>query len=189
MSIVDVRRRCGTAVRAVTGRHAGEDRPLTGYLVLGGGYAVTAATALVASARKGTAGGTVSPGDVVRLTIATHRLSRLITKESITAPLRAPFTRHVGPGMASEVEEEVVTDPQRHPVPHAVGELLTCPFCMAQWIATAMVGAHLLAPRQARLVATVLTVAAGADVLHFLYSALDRLEQEGEEDNPGEPQT
>lgn len=143
--------------------------------------------ALLASAHKGTTGEMMTAGDVLRLTIATHRLSRLITKESITAPLRAPFTQYVGPGMASEVEEEVATDPNRHPVPHAVGELLTCPFCMAQWIATVLTGAHVLAPRQARLVATVLTVAAGADALHFLYSALDRLEPEDEENDPGEP--
>ena len=59
---------------------------------------------------------------------------------------------------------------------HAVGELLTCPFCMAQWAATALVTAHLLVPRQARIVTAILDAAAGADALHYGYAALDRLD-------------
>lgn len=77
--------------------------------------------------------------------------------------------------MASEVLEEVVTDPLHDPFSHAVGELLTCPFCMAQWSATALVAAHLVAPRQARLVTAVLTAVAGADALHYVYASLGRL--------------
>lgn len=149
--------------------------------MLSGGYTVTAAAALLASTRGGTTGHPVSSSDILRIAIATHRLSRVVTKETVTAPLRAPFTRPVGTGMASEVEEEVVTDPVHDPLSHALGELLTCPFCMAQWIATALVGAHLIAPRQARMVTAVLSAVAGADALHFVYGALGRL-AEGEQD-------
>ncbi|QFG68613.1 DUF1360 domain-containing protein [Ornithinimicrobium pratense] len=166
-------------VRAVLRQSADDERPLTGYVALGAGYALTAGVALVASTRNGTTGQPVSAGDLARITVATHRLSRLITKETVTAPLRARFTTPVGPGMASEVNEEVATDPHHDPLSHAVGELLTCPFCMAQWTATALVGAHLVAPRQARLATAVLTAVAGADALHFLYASLDRLPKSG----------
>jgi hypothetical protein len=165
----------------VSGERPGEARPLAGYLALAGGYALTAAAALAASTRNGTTGQPVSTGDLVRISVATHRLSRTITKETVTAPLRAPFTRYVGPGMASEVEEEVTESAAHNPFSHAVGELLTCPFCMAQWTATALVGAHLVAPRQARIATSVLTAVAGADALHFLYGALERLEATAED--------
>jgi len=52
---------------------------------------------------------------------------------------------------------------------HAFGELLTCPFCIAQWIATTSVAAYVAAPRQTRLAATVMTVAAASDVLQIAY--------------------
>src|SRR6266542_2729976 len=35
----------------------------------------------------------ISPGDVVLLSVATHKLSRLLAKDAVTTPLRAPFTR------------------------------------------------------------------------------------------------
>lgn len=169
--------RSGGALRALLRQRPDDERPLAGYAVLGGGYALTAAAALAASTRNGTEGRPVAAGDLLLITVATHRLSRLITKETVTAPLRARFTRHVGPGMASEVVEEVTTDPRHDPVSHAVGELLTCPFCMAQWIATALVGAHMVAPRQARMATAVLTAVAGADALHYLYAALEKLDK------------
>lgn len=169
------RGRLERAVRALLRQPADDDRPLVGYAALGAGYAATAAAALAASARHGTTGRPLSAGDLALITVATHRLSRLLTKETVTAPLRARFTTPVGPGMASEMLEEVSTDPRHDPFSHAVGELLTCPFCMAQWSATALVGAHLVAPRQARLVTAVLTAVAGADALHYVYASLDRL--------------
>jgi len=55
-------------------------------------------------------------------------------------------------------------------VRHAVGELLTCPFCMAHWIATAFGFGFVLAPDATRLVASVLAAEAGADFLQFAYA-------------------
>ena len=53
---------------------------------------------------------------------------------------------------------------------------MTCPFCLAQWAATALVGAHRIALAGTRAVATVQSAVAGADALQFLSSALQRLE-------------
>lgn len=186
MTVGALLRRCRRTWAEVSARQPGEERPLRGYTVLAGGYSVTAAAVLAASARTGTAGQPVTAGDLALISVATHRLSRILTKETVTAPLRAPFTRYVGPGMASEVEEKVVHDPVHHPLSHAVGELLTCPFCMAQWTATALMGAHLVLPRQTRIVTSVLTAVTAADGLHFLYGALERLEEPGRDGTPQE---
>jgi hypothetical protein len=68
----------------------------------------------------------------VQLAITTHKLIRIIAKEPVTSPLRAPFARYDGLSAAGELSEEVAG----HGLSHAVGELLTCPMCFAQWVAT-----------------------------------------------------
>ncbi len=72
--------------------------------------------------------------DLALLAVATHRLSPLVTKHSVTAVVRAPFTRFREPVGDGEVTEGVRGTGGRH----AVRELMTCPFCIAQWIATAL---------------------------------------------------
>jgi hypothetical protein len=67
--------------------------------------------------------------DLLLYGLATEHLSRIITKDSVTAVLRAPFTHFKGAVGEGEVNEDVVGKGFRH----AVGELLTCPFCAAQW--------------------------------------------------------
>jgi hypothetical protein len=85
---------------------------------------------------------TVEARDVIVLAAATNKLACLGTQEKVTEPLRAPLTE--------PVEEP---DGTRHEPPHrrgarrAVGELVTCPFCLSVWIATALTGALILAPR------------------------------------------
>src|SRR5690606_41186876 len=58
---------------------------------------------------------------------STHKLSRLLAKDPVTSPIRAPFTRYKGVSGPAELREE----PR-----NTVGELLSCPFCIAQWTAT-----------------------------------------------------
>jgi hypothetical protein len=168
--------RAGRSSASAMHQHYAGEQPLRGYAALIGVYVAAGATALWASGRGRAAERTISTGDLVRISIAAHRLSRTLTKETIASPLRAPFTRLKGSGIASELNEEVRPSGRERPLSHAVGELLTCPFCMAQWAATALVTAHLLAPRPARLLTAVLDAAAGADVLHYGYAALDRLD-------------
>ena len=57
-------------------------------------------------------------------------------------------------------------------VKHAVGELLTCPFCLAQWVGTGFVLGYVTAPRATRLAALTMTMVAGSDVLQFVYDAI-----------------
>ena len=74
--------------------------------------------------------------------VATHRLARTIAKDPITSPIRMPFTQYDGLGGPAELHEKVVANGMGH----AIGELLTCPFCLSQWVATGFVGRDGLRP-------------------------------------------
>ena len=64
----------------------------------------------------------------------------------MTSPLRAPFTRFEGPQGNAELAEEVRGSGARK----AVGELVTCPFCLGPWVATALTAGLTFAPGVAR---------------------------------------
>lgn len=149
----------------------GEDRPLGDYTLLMAAY-TTAAAGLVGAARllRRNPPDRVGVGDVVLLTVATHKLSRLVAKDSITSPIRAPFTRYVGPAGDGELTEEV----RGHGWRHGVGELLTCPFCLAVWVSTGFTAGLVFAPRVTRMVATTFAVVAGSDALQLAYDAGSR---------------
>lgn len=146
-----------------------EHRPLDGYVVAMGAFGALAAS--LAAAAKVT-GREVperpSAQDVVLISIATHKLSRLLAKDSVTSPLRAPFVRYAEPGGAAEVNEEVRD--QGSSIRHSVGELVTCPFCLAVWVATALTGGLVLSPRLTRLTAMAMTATAASDFLQMAYS-------------------
>jgi hypothetical protein len=57
---------------------------------------------------------------------------------------------------------------------HAVGELITCPFCTSQWVATAYAAGLVFAPRATRLAGTTMTAVAGSDWLQLAYARLQR---------------
>lgn len=157
------------AEHALSGYAPGDQRPLLDHAALVGVYgtAVGALTLLVR--RRGRLPERIPAGDLALLSVATHKLSRLLTKDTVTAPFRAPFTRFKGPGAAGEVNEEPREDSAAK---HAVGELVTCPFCMAQWVGTGFVFGYLLAPRATRVAASLFTMVAASDVLQYAYTAL-----------------
>ena len=107
-----------------------------------------------------------APLDLVLGAIATHKVARIISKEGVTTPLRAAFTDHEGVVGSAEVHDTPTDD---GPVKHTIGELLSCPFCLAPWLATAYVGGLAVAPRQARAWAAVFSIVGGADFLQQLY--------------------
>ncbi|OJF09848.1 DUF1360 domain-containing protein [Couchioplanes caeruleus] len=146
-----------------------EHRPLGGYAAMMGTFGVLAGSLGVAAKITGRAvPERPSVADVVLISIATHKLSRLIAKDSITSPLRAPFTRYAESGGSGEVNEEV----RDHggSVRHSIGELVSCPFCLAVWIATGLTSGLVFAPRLTRLAATVFTATAASDFLQMAYS-------------------
>jgi hypothetical protein len=148
----------------------GAERPLAGDLGAMGVYSTLVAAGAAAVKASGRELPTRVPlGDAVLLTVATFRLARRLAKDPVTSPIRAPFTAFQGPSGHAEVAEEIR---EHGGVKHAVGELLTCPFCLAQWVGTAFVFGYVTAPRATRLAALTMTTVAGSDVLQFLYDAI-----------------
>jgi hypothetical protein len=90
--------------------------------------------------------------------------------DSASSPLRAPFTRYKGVSGPAELAEEA----RGGGVRKAVGELVTCPFCLSQWVATGFVLGFALAPRPTRMAASVFASLALADFLQFGYVWAER---------------
>jgi hypothetical protein len=112
----------------------------------------------------------ISATDVAMLGVATHKLSRLLTKDAVTSPLRAPFTRYAEPAGEAELNEQ----PRGTGTRHAVGELVSCPFCAGVWIATGLSAGLVFAPRLTRLVAAAASAVAVSDFMHLEYDVAKR---------------
>jgi len=99
-----------------------EQAPLAGYGAAMLAYGVALSLALALARRTRTRPGWA---DVAFLGVGTHKLSRLITKDFVTAPLRAPFTRRKENEGAGEVHDE----PRGGAVSKTIGTLLTFLAC------------------------------------------------------------
>lgn len=111
--------------------------------------------------------------DVLLIGVATHKLARIVTRDWVTIPIRAPFTTYVRSAGGGEVEERS----RGRGLRRAIGDLLTCPFCIGPWIAGALAAGLVLSPRTTRFVAAVFGAVAISDGLHHLYAAEKRLAQ------------
>jgi hypothetical protein len=103
--------------------------------------------------------------DLAALGIATHKLSRIIAKDRITSILRAPFVNYIRSAGAGEVEEE----PRGRGIQRGIGQLISCPYCVAPWCATALGFGLIFAPRITRFFAGILASVATSDFLHRAY--------------------
>jgi hypothetical protein len=152
--------------------YAGDsERPLGGYVRILATYGtVTLGLGLYLRRRRHLLPERLALQDIGLVALATHKLSRTLSKDTVTSPIRAPFTRYKGSTGPSELREEV----RVHGKVKAVGELLTCPFCMSQWIATSFVFGLVVAPRATRLVASLFSALALSDLMQFVRSAMAR---------------
>ncbi|MEU4211756.1 DUF1360 domain-containing protein [Streptomyces sp. NPDC026206] len=141
----------------------GAEHPLGTYAATMGVYAAGVAALAAAARLTRRPLPEPTPWDVLLCAGATHRLSRLLTKDPVTSPLRAPFTRFRGTTGPAELDEEV----RGHGPRKAIGELVTCPFCAGMWTVTGIMAGMVFAPRATRLAAAGMTALAGADLLHF----------------------
>jgi hypothetical protein len=150
----------------LSGYAENEDRPLGGYAALMAVYGTgVAGMALLVRRRGPKPLPPVRFGDILLVGAATHKVARRLTKSSVTSPLRAPFTRYEGRSGPAELHEEV----RGAGLQKAVGELVTCPFCISQWCATAFTFGLVLAPRATRLTASMWASLTLADLLQFAY--------------------
>ena len=141
--------------------------PRPWYALLIGTY-VTGVGLLAAAVRRRVTMPHVAPGEVVLIAAATNKLARLGTQEKVTEPLRSPFT-----DVVQEADGQPSERPKHHGARRAIGELVTCPFCLSVWIATALTGALLLAPRPTRVVLSALSAMTGSDLLQRSWARLD----------------
>ncbi len=152
------------------GHSPNQERPLGGYAALMAAFL----TACGSFAAWFTASGRELPdrieaSDLALAAVATHKLSRLITKDRVTSTVRAPFTRFQGDSGAGEVDEAA----RGRGLRRAIGELLVCPFCLGLWIASAFTAGLLVAPRTTRWIGFVIPAESGADVLQLAYKKVE----------------
>ena len=148
----------------------GEDRPLHSYLVLTGSFGALIAGSLGAARAAGRDIDRPDALDVVLAGLATQKLSRLITKDRVTSFIRAPFTRLEGRAGHGELNEK----PRGEGMRHALGELLVCPYCLAQWIGGGFAVGWIFAPRTTRFLAAMWAAQSVADAAQRGFSATGR---------------
>lgn len=145
-----------------------DEHPLGGYALLMGVFNAAIAGGLLAATRAGhELPERIGPGDIVLTGIATHKVSRLLSKDKVTATFRAPFTQYEASTGKGEVEEK----PRGHGVRRSIGELLLCPFCLSQWVVGAFTVGLVAAPRVTRLLAAMWTAQTVADMTQLAYVA------------------
>lgn len=97
-------------------------------------------------------------GDLTRVGLASYKIGRLVAKDEVTTWVRAPVTR-----------DEEAQEPEREGMARALGELVTCPYCIGLWVSAGLTGALALRPRETRLVTTVFAAQAVADFLNAAF--------------------
>lgn len=162
----------GDGVHSVVDGYAppAERPPLGPYAITMAVFNALFATALLIAKRTGRPlPERLGAADVLTIGVASHKLSRLISKDKVTSPLRAPFTSLEGDGGPSEFSESARGSGARR----AIGELLVCPYCLGLWVVAAFAVGLLFAPRLTRFVAAVLAALTISDFLQIAYKAAE----------------
>jgi uncharacterized protein DUF1360 len=172
-ALQEMKNRLIGAARVEEGRYeGGQERPLRGYVLTMATYTgLVGAIAAAARATRRSVPAGLGVTDVALCAAATHKLSRLLTKDPVTSPLRAPFTTYQGTAGPAELQEEV----RGSGTQHAVGELVTCPFCAEVWVATGLIAGLVFLPRTTRLVIGGFASLAGADLLQFAHAWMEKV--------------
>jgi len=111
----------------------------------------------------------VSAADLALVGTASHKLSRLVSKDKVTSPLRAPFTELEGKGGPAELEESS----RGTGLQKAIGELLICPYCLGLWVVAAFSIGIVFAPRVTRFVASLFSALTISDFFQIAYKAAE----------------
>lgn len=113
--------------------------------------------------------------DLVLIGLAAARLTDIISTDTIMQWLREPFVR---------MDEEEVADRsvavrtgRGRGFRRAMGELLSCPWCVGVWVAAGLTYAYFLFPRPIWLLILVLAVAEVGSIIQTISTILVRLEK------------
>ena len=108
--------------------------------------------------------------DLALIAIATHKSSRMIARDRVTATARAPFTTFQDDAGHGEVNEAA----RGHGLRRAIGELLVCPYCLSVWLAAGFTAGLTVAPRPTRWIASTFVTLTGADALQIAYAKAEQ---------------
>jgi hypothetical protein len=100
-------------------------------------------------------------GDLLLLGVATQQIARTLTTDRVTEPIRSPVTE----GASGDT-------PTGRGIQRALGELVTCKYCVAPWIALGLSAGWVRFPAPTRIACEVLSVAAISDTLNRAYTRL-----------------
>ncbi len=126
----------------------------------------------------------LSWSDLLLLGVATHKISRIIAEDRVTSPLRAPFqdadqeaplsARQASP--SAHLERSSARQ-ETHPVwqgfRSSVGELLTCPYCLAPWVSLTLHWTHCRFPQSSRAVSSIFAVVSVSDFINRAYGRIE----------------
>ena len=159
------------APAAIAGYAEPQKRPPFGpYLAFMSIFGTLVGAALLVARRQGRElPAKVSPGELLLVGTASHKLSRVISKDKVTSPLRAPFTELEGKGGPAELEESSRGTGARK----AIGELLICPYCLGLWIVAGFSVGLVFAPRLTRFVASLFSALTISDFFQIAYKAAE----------------
>ena len=159
----------GESVQGVFEGYDGGEEPLPSYAALAGLFNLILAVFLLIARKSGRQiPERVETRDIALLGVATHKLSLLVAQDAVMSPLRAPFTELQEKQSPKNVDEK----PRGKGLRRSIGELITCKFCVGQWVASFFTYGLVFAPAVTRLVASIFAIVALSDHLHQIYKAL-----------------
>jgi hypothetical protein len=170
----DARRKAPSPARAAASSDASAS---VAYLTLAGLFVGVSSLALVWLRRHQRLLPRARALDLFLLSMGTARLSRLITRDKVMRPLRAPFTV-----TEAEPSGELRERAGGSGWTRAAGELITCPRCTAVWAASGLTVAYYATANAGRFASLVLSSALISD---FTNRGLAMLNEWGSEPSSG----
>jgi len=161
----------GESAQGLFEGYDGGEQPLPSYAAVAGLFNLIFALFLLIARKTGRPiPERMESRDIALLGVATHKLSLLLAQDAVTSPLRAPFTELQEKQSPKNVDEK----PRGTGLRRSLGELLTCKFCVGQWVASFFTYGLVFAPAVTRLVASIFAIVALSDHLHQTYKALTK---------------
>lgn len=107
----------------------------------------------------------ISLADLALLGTAAHKMSWLVSNASVTSFIRAPVTELQEVKSPTNLDEE----PRGDGLQKALGNLLTCQFCLGMWVTAFFSYGLVLLPRTTRFIAGMFSILTVSDFLHQTY--------------------
>lgn len=95
------------------------------------------------------------------LIVATHEVTNILATDRVTSVFRRPFI-----DLMIDDSGNMVERPAERGLRRALGELVTCPFCLGPWVALTLGTFLALFPISGEIVLGLFAAVAGSDLLH-----------------------